>query len=247
MEGEERPKAGQALRQARFDRRNKVGYRRPTPSPNTDHSTAQDNAVTEKDAEALSGVNPNTATAGNASKKASAKVSELDGENEKPKAGHHGNQVDSSTRKPKKKSFWNYRRHYPRKSKDTAAVDHKKTGEANAGGVKNETSAIANHPDQAKSVSTPESRASNDQRLELPNGHTNIQEVKDNKPAGAKPDTSNKENSTSPSVTVSSKVKNGDAKVKQVTPVTEVKATPEHVEAVEPEAGSEQLENGVAI
>jgi hypothetical protein len=242
MEGEERPKAGQALRQARLDRRNKTGYRRPAAN-----GTAQANAVTESGAEALVGVDPNTAIAGNATNSTAANISDLDQENEKPKTEHRGNQVDPSTRKSKKKPFWNYRRHYPRKSKDPAAMDRKKSGEAGAIGITSEPTAVANSPDQNKSVKTSEIQSSTDQPTKLPNGHTSTQQVEDSKPAGCNPDTDIKEKPTAPTVIVTSDVKTEDTKVKQVTPVTEVKAKAEHVEAVEPNAEPKQLEKSAAV
>ncbi|KAK5055295.1 hypothetical protein LTR84_013045 [Exophiala bonariae] len=242
MEGEERPKAGQALRQARLDRRNKSGYRRPAAN-----GTAEANAVTGSDAEALGGVDPNTATVGHPTTSTTAKISDLDQENEKPKTEYRGNQVDPSTRKSKKKPFWNYRRHYPRKSKDPAAMDRKKSGEAGAIGVTSEPTAVANSSDQTKSVKTFEMQPTTDQPPKSLNSHTSTQQFEDNNPAGGKPDTDGKEEPTAPTVIVTSDVKTEDAEVKQVTAVTEFKAKAEHLEAVEPNPEPEKLEKTAAV
>lgn len=110
-------KAGHALRQARFDRRQEV-HRQP--QPQTTETTSGDD-----DAPALTGLDLNTSVTTNGSAKKSSNVQQ---ENVKVEAKEQGKQLDSSSQKPKKRGVWQQRRYKPRKSNDAATANHKVAG-----------------------------------------------------------------------------------------------------------------------
>lgn len=247
MEGENRLKAGHALRQARSDRRSKPGHRPSAAYKAKDRGNAQDIGSTKDGAQALSGVDANIVVAGNATDGTSDKVLNLDQENEQPKSEQDGKQVDSSTRKPKKKAFWHYRRHYPRKSNDAAAANHKKPEGATADDGAHDSTTVANSNDQRISVRTQQTQTTNDEDKGLSNSHTSIKETQNTSQGDKKPDAITKQHSTSTNAIVDSEAQSEKIKVNKVTPITEVKAESEHVEAIKPETELEQLEEATTV
>lgn len=247
MEGENRLKAGHALRQARLDRRSKPSYRQSAAYKAKDRGNTQDIGSAKDGPRALNGVDADIALGGNATDGTSDKGLNLNQENEQPKAEQHGKQVDSSTRKPKKRAFWHYRRHYPRKNNDSAAANRKEPEGATAADGAHDSTTVANSNDQRVSVRTQQTQTANDEGKGLSSGHASIKGVQNISPGDKKPDTIAKPNSTSPDAIVDAEAQNDEIEVHQVIPITEAKAESEHLEAIKPQTEPEQLGEAASV
>lgn len=170
MEGEDHLKAGHALRQARSDRR-KESYRQP-------RTQTTSTARRHDDAQALTGLDPNTAVTTNATFN---KSSNLQQENIEVESKQQGKQVDSSTQKPKKRGAWQHRRQKRRKSHDAAAASQNAAGGVTVVDRPTESKAPAVSPHQITPVEQQDTQQATTESQGTSNDHASVQATVDNK------------------------------------------------------------------